>query len=179
MYKTCGIFGEKDATDIQVQEEMTAAVQSRTNKCTNLYTDCGVPVLSSIPVVNVLFPRECVTEGDLKRKAMEAHAAKIKAEQDKWNETTYILSTGEDEFSSNPEKRIVDFQECVQAAKYIKKSRFGSVFTTSFKNSRPYGCFIDSRMPTSRYYFNDNQNSEIKCSNSTFHCVIKDILEKK
>ena len=82
-YQTCSFFGGRDATKDEITKEIQKNARDWSNKCSNLYLDCGTPVLSSIPGVNLLFPRDCATRGDVMGNARADHEAKIKLEQEK------------------------------------------------------------------------------------------------
>ena len=83
MYK-CGFFGKTQVTDMEMEnaakgisdkfespEDFFNEHHSIHKECSSFHTDCGVPVLSSIPLINLAFPRKCATNLDVTKKASE------------------------------------------------------------------------------------------------------------
>ena len=51
------------------------------NSCSGIYTDCGIPILSSIPLLDKIFPRKCISNGDLKSMAAQIISDKNAVEE--------------------------------------------------------------------------------------------------
>ena len=86
MLKTCGFLLSHDATESEIKQEANRFMYSgrpSSTTCTDLYTDCGVPILSSIPVVNTFFPRTCATQEDLAKHVMKEHKEEVQSENKK------------------------------------------------------------------------------------------------
>ena len=83
MYK-CGFFGKTQVADTEMEnaakgisdkfespEDFFNEHHSIHKECSSFYTDCGIPVLSSIPLINLAFPKKCATNLDVTKKAFE------------------------------------------------------------------------------------------------------------
>jgi hypothetical protein len=83
MYK-CGFFGRTQVTDKEMEnaaKNISKEFESRADffnehhsiykECSSFYTDCAIPVLSSIPLINLAFPGTCATNLDVTKRAFK------------------------------------------------------------------------------------------------------------
>jgi hypothetical protein len=64
MYKCCVFTKIKVDNDV-VMDEVKKNYNLDPNLCSAYHYNCGVPLLSSLPLLNILFPRTCVPNKDL------------------------------------------------------------------------------------------------------------------
>lgn len=161
----CSLTGSTDATnDISRYVEMKRAglhsgtpeesQRRRFDSCTGLYTDCGTPLLSSIPVVRSLFPRTCLKSSDVVE----------------WDEfykkpSTYSL------LSDGVAEPIRSMGECEHAAKALTgKSDTRVRYNRSSNSSDPSGCILSREK--GEFVYNPPRSNSAPC-NARQQCVIQ------
>jgi hypothetical protein len=74
MYK-CNFLGKNDVTDDMLRNSSKKLMEKDNDEflsqCSSFHSDCGVPILSSLPILNNLFPRVCVTNREVVELAIE------------------------------------------------------------------------------------------------------------